>query len=98
MLSTKNNTNNSSVFANSVTFDNVLINGGITNASLTSSLNKISGNINTISGNINTISGSLHNLTNYIFTTISGDLILTCNKFNDNGLTVFKPQMNLLII
>ena len=81
LLSTKSNNNNSSVFANTATVDNVSINGVITNTSLSSSTNTISGNINTIRGNINTISGNLNNLKNYISTTISGDVILTCKIF-----------------
>ena len=86
MLSTiRFNNNNNSVIVNTAAFDNVSINGVITNASLTST-------INTISGNVNTISGSLNNLTNYISTFISGDLILSCNNFYYIKLTVFKPQ------
>ena len=71
------------------------INGGITNASLTSSLNTISLNINPISGNVNTITRSSNNLTNYISTTNSGDVMLTCNKFYYNSLSVFKPQKKI---
>ena len=48
MLSTKTYNNNSSIFANTGTFDNFLINGVITNDSLTTSINTISSNINTI--------------------------------------------------
>ena len=93
MLSTKNKNNNSSVFANTATFDNVSINGGITNASLTSSLNKISRTINTISGKISTISGGLNNLQTYIgINTISGDINLNCNNINYNNLNMIKPQ------
>ena len=39
-----------------------------------------------------THSWSLNNLKNCLTTTFSGDVTLTCNKFNYNGLTVFKPQ------
>ena len=42
MMLSKNNNNNSSVYANLATFDNVSINVGITDASLISSLNTIS--------------------------------------------------------
>ena len=96
MISTKNYNNNSSIYVNTRTFDNILINGVIKNYSLTtnintisSNINTISSNINTISSNINTISGSLNNLTNYKTTTISGDVNLICNKFSYNDLTVF---------
>ena len=64
MISTKNNNDNSLVFANTPTFDNLSINEVKTNTSLTISLNTIFGNINTSSGNINTISGILNNLNN----------------------------------
>ena len=73
MLSTKVYNNNSLIYAMTATFDNLLINGVLTNDSLTSSINTISSNINTIrsninttSRNINTISGGLNKLTNYI--------------------------------
>ena len=85
MLSTKNYNNNSSVYANTGTFDNITINSSITNDTLTNS-------INTISGNINTISGSLNKLTNYISTTVSGDININCNNINYNNLTMIKPQ------
>ena len=85
MLSTKIYNNNSSLYANSATFDNISINGVITNNSLTT-------NINTISENINTIRGSLNNLTNYISTTISSYINLNCNNINYNELTMIKPQ------
>ena len=90
MLSTKNNSNNSSVFVNTATFDNVWINGGITNTSLTSLLNTTSGNIITVSLNINTISESLNNLTNYISTTISGGviLIIIIEQFSNHKLPI----------
>ena len=66
MLSTKNYNNNSSVYANNATFDNLLINGVITNDSLTTNINTISSNNNNINSSIITISGSLNNLTNYV--------------------------------
>ena len=91
MLSTKNNNNNSSIYANNGTFDNVSINGNITNTSLTSSLNTISSSINNINSSINTISGGLNNLQTYI-STISGDINLNCNNINYNGLNMIKPQ------
>ena len=75
MLSTKKYYNNSLIYANTGTFNNISINGVITNNSLTktintisSNINTISSNINTISSNINTISGSLNKLINYIST------------------------------
>ena len=93
MLSTKNYNNNSSIFANTSTFDNISINEVRTNDSLTTSSNTISSNINTSSENINTISGGLNNLTNYIgINTISGEINLNCNKINYNGLNVIKLQ------
>ena len=93
MLSTKNNNNNSSIYANTATFDNVSINGSITNASLTSSLNTISSSINNINSSINTISGGLNNLQTYIgINTISGEINLNCNNINYNNLTMIKPQ------
>ena len=61
------------------------INGVITYESLTSLFS-------TLSGNVNTISGGLNNLTNYISTYISGDVILTSNNFNFSCFMVFKPQ------
>ena len=92
MLSTKNYNNNSSIYANTATFDNISINAVITNDSLTTS-------INTISSNINTISGSLNNLQTYITTTVSGDInlnsnniSLNCNNINCNSLTMIKQQ------
>ena len=57
MLSTKNYNNNSSIYANTSNFDNIWLNGVITNDSLTTSINTILGNINNINFSINTISG-----------------------------------------
>ena len=54
MLSTKNYNKNCSIYAKTGTFDNLLINGVLTNDSLKSSINTISSKINTISGNIYT--------------------------------------------
>ena len=50
MLFTKNNNNNSSVYANTGTFDNLLLNGNIINDPLSTLINTISGNVSTISG------------------------------------------------
>ena len=86
MLSIKNYYNNSSIYANTGTFNNLLINGVLTNDSLTNP-------INTISGNVNTISVGLNKLTNYIgINTISCKINLNCNKTNYNGLTVITSQ------
>ena len=58
MLSTKKYNNNTSIYANIATFDNVSKKRSITNDSLTNSLTAISGNINNINLSIITISGS----------------------------------------
>ena len=68
MISTKNYNNNSSIYVNTRTFDNILINGVIKNYSLTTNINTISSNINTISSNINTISANINTISSNINT------------------------------
>ena len=48
MISTKNYNNNSPIYANTGTFDNISINGSIVNDSLTTAISTISGNFNNI--------------------------------------------------
>ena len=52
MLSTKNNNNNSSLSANTITCDTITINNDIINTNLNNSINTISGTVNNLSSQI----------------------------------------------
>ena len=76
-----------------------MINGVISNDSLTTLINTISTNINNINSSTKTISDGLNSLTNYIgINTISGKINGYCNIPNYNGLTMKNHIQNLQTI
>ena len=102
MLSTKKYNNNSLVYANTATFDNVSINESITNDSLTTNIYTISGNINTINGNVNTISGTVNTLNNQLnspstYIGLNTGTVPTQSLINGNTIYIGSSTSNVYI-